>query len=408
MAASPPTDPLVTQAPTDRHMAPGARVDWWGWQTAVRSAATPVPAPRGIAWAIRRLPAVVLGLLVVAGVVLVAAGGVVFGGRPTEAARAVAGWPPATSQQSALSEGRVGESALLAEVPGPPEPPVAPPAVPARAVYAVATIEADFVDPTRPDPGRGDAADGRSLRTVIRFPDVRSAGPFPLVIFAHGYATNTAAYASLLDDLASTGYVVAAPEFPLTSTALPGPVGSRDLAEQVEDVAFVISSVLELATRDGPLRGAIGTAPVAVVGHSDGGITAAGAAFASRLRDPRVGAAVVLSGARGDFGGPWFVEGSPALLAVHGDADHVNPFSSSESLYAADRSGGGRYLVRVPGGGHDDAFSSPRVRPMLVVLIDEFLRAALGTDPSAAGRIEGAATVPGVLELVAWEPVAHP
>jgi len=192
--------------------------------------------------------------------------------------------------------------------------------------------------------------------------------------------------------------VVAAPEFPLTSTAIPGPVGEREPAEQVRDVSFVISAVLDLARADGPLRGAVRDGPVGVIGHSDGGITAAGVAFASRMRDGRVGAAVVLSGARGDFGGAWFPVGSPALLAVHGDADAVNPFSSSQSLYGADRSGSSRALVRVLGGGHLDAFTSPRTRPAVVALVDDFLRASLGTDSEARGRIVADQSVPGVLE----------
>jgi predicted dienelactone hydrolase len=270
------------------------------------------------------------------------------------------------------------------------------------AQHPVARIDVDLVDTDRPPVSRGAAADagGRLLRTVVRFPDVRSAGPFPLVVFAHGYATSTAAYASLLDDLAAAGYVVAAPELPVTSTALAGPVGGREPEEQVRDVTFVTTAVLDLAAGDGPLHGVVRDGPVAVVGHSDGGMTAAAAAFASRVRDARVGAAVVLSGARGDFGGTWFPAGSPALLAVHGDADPVNPFASSQTLYAADRSGSPRYLVRVRGGGHDDAFTSARTRPALVVLVDDFLRAALGTDPSAADRVPTDASAPGVLDLL--------
>jgi pimeloyl-ACP methyl ester carboxylesterase len=266
----------------------------------------------------------------------------------------------------------------------------------------VARTTVDLVDPSRPGVLRGDAAAaaGRLLRTEVRFPDVRTAGPFPLVVFAHGYATSTAAYGALLDDLAAVGYVVAAPELPVTSTAHGAAVGPREPGAQVADVAFVISSVVALAASDGPLRGSVRAGPVVVMGHSDGGITAAATAFASGVRDERVGAAVVLSGARSDVGAPWFPAGSPALLAVHGDTDTVNPFAASQSLYAADRSGSPRYLVRVRGAGHTDAFVSARTRTALVVLIDDFVRASLGTDAAAAARIPTAATVPGVLELV--------
>jgi len=399
-------------------------VDWWGWQARVREAVGPPgPATRPVPpHAPRRMPGLVLGILVTVGIVGTLAGGVVFGGRPSDAARA----DPAAATGADAPEPTVVPVAVVPVVdlpptalPVPPPPPAPVPAAPVveRPSYPVARMEIEVVDTSRPAvvraetaPDEGapvvvpaveptDRADGRALHVVIRFPEVRTAGPFPLVVFAHGYASSTSGYSALLDDLAAAGYVVAAPEFPLTSTALPGPVGDRDVAAQVGDVSFVISSVLDLGASDSPLRGVVRTGRVGVVGHSDGGITAAAVAFASRVRDPRVGAAVVLSGAQGDFGGSWFASGSPALLAVHGDADAVNPFFSSQSLYAADRSGGARYLVRVRGGGHIDAFTSARTRPVVTALVDDFLRAALGGDAAAADRIPVDASVPGVLEL---------
>ena len=354
-----------------------------------------------------------LGVLVTVGILGTLAGGVVYGGRPSDAApadrgvRATGAGATATVPPVAAAVAEPVTAIPPTTEPAPPAPPPPGPRV-ERPSFPVARIEVDLVDPTgdavvraaSPDDVDAAGAVGRALHVEIRFPDVRTAGPFPLVVFAHGYATRTVAYAALLDDLAAAGYVVAAPEFPRTSTALPGPVGARDAAAQVGDVSFVITSVLDVAASDGPLRGAVRAGPVGVVGHSDGGITAAGVAFASRVRDPRVTGAVVLSGAQGDFGGAWFPAGSPALLAVHGDADAVNPFLSSESLYAADRSGSARFLVRVRGGGHLDAFTSARTRPAVVALVDDFLRAALGGDAAAADRIAADASVPGTLDLL--------
>jgi fermentation-respiration switch protein FrsA (DUF1100 family) len=280
--------------------------------------------------------------------------------------------------------------------PAPTRPAVAP-----RGPFPIARVDADFVDPTRPTPARGAIAGraGRPLPTVIRYPDVAGVGPFPLVVFAHGYANRTENYSALLDGIAAAGYVVAAPEFPLTSTAIATPVGARDAAEQVVDVAFVVDAVRALASADGPLRGRVGPDPVALIGHSDGGITVAAAGYASAVRDPRVGAVVVLSGARGDFGGAWFPDGSPPLLAVHPTNDTVNGFASSRSLYDGATTSRARFLVSIDGG-HVDAFTTPRSVTALVALVDEFLRAALRTDPGAAGRVTPAASVPGVLDLV--------
>src|SRR5690242_8232221 len=62
-------------------------------------------------------------------------------------------------------------------------------------------------------------ADGRHvarrLATIVRWP--LSGGSHPLVVFAHGFALTPADYAPLLQAVASAGYVVAAPLFPLTN-----------------------------------------------------------------------------------------------------------------------------------------------------------------------------------------------
>jgi fermentation-respiration switch protein FrsA (DUF1100 family) len=396
----PPPGPRLDERGPRAFSAP---VDWSAWQARVRAVAGPPPAPR-------RAPGIVLGVIVTLGVLGATVGGVVFAGRSTGAAEAA----PARPVTDAAKGPEVADTPLplvgVSPLPTttttttttPPEPVPPPPPPASRTTAPVARIDADFVDATRPAVPRGDAAaaGGRLLRTVIRFPDAPGGGPFPLVVFAHGFAASTAAYAVLLDDLAAAGYVVAAPELPVTSTAYGDDVGDREPDAQVADVSFVISSVLGLAAGDSPLHGVVRDGPVAVIGHSDGGITAAAAAFASRVRDARVAAAVVLSGARDDFGGTWFPAGGPALLAVHGDADMVNPFASSQTLYASDRSGSPRYLVRVRGGGHTDAFLSDRTRPALLVLIDDFLRASLGTDPDAGARVATDAWVPGLLDLL--------
>jgi len=164
----------------------------------------------------RRLPGRLLGILVAAGVVLAAAGGVVFGARPVATATAGSVPPrpaPRFDVDASLEVAGPGDLPVP-EPPAPPAPPAPEPApapspapVASRGAFPVARTEVDLVDPTRATPPRGDdpARDGRVLHTVIRCPDGPTGGPFPLVVFAHGYATRTAAYASLLDDLAAAG-----------------------------------------------------------------------------------------------------------------------------------------------------------------------------------------------------------
>jgi dienelactone hydrolase len=386
-------DPFAAPAPASLPPSP-PRVDWWAWQSRIRTVSTPV---RSTTRGARRPPVVAragLGVLVGAALVTATLGGVVFGSRPTEATHAQA------VVRTPVFVGSAPEYQHLGEVPAPPEPPPPPepepePEPPRPAPSGPFAVERAVIDLSY---------DGRRLQTVVRFPADRGAGPFPMVVFAHGYGTQTGAYGPLLDGVAAAGFVVVAPEFPFTSTAYGGDIGGRDVEAQVDDVRHVITAVRDLAHTSGnPLEGLVHDGRVGIVGHSDGGVTAGAVAFASQIRDTRIGAAVLLSGARNDFGGAWFPAGSPALLAIHGDADGVNPFGASQTIYSSDRSGAPRYLVAVPGGGHDDAFVGSRSRAAVVALVADFLRAYLVDDANARARLVSDASVDGVLDLLAYD-----
>jgi alpha-beta hydrolase superfamily lysophospholipase len=192
--------------------------------------------------------------------------------------------------------------------------------------------------------------------------------------------------------------VVAAPDFPLSSTAVTGnPV--RDPVEQATDISFLLDVLLDPASRPPELAGVVADAPIGVIGHSDGGITAAGIAFNSSHADARVGAVAVLSGANTSFPGAWFTQPSPALLAVHGDADAVNPYWASQALFDGAR--GPKWLVTVAGGSHEGPFTVGAAVTPLSVVVADFLRAFLSGDAAAGARIgEDAQAYPLVLTAV--------
>ena len=97
---------------------------------------------------------------------------------------------------------------------------------------------------------------------------------------------------------ARAGYVVAAPVFPLENANAPGGPDESDLVNQPADMRFVISRMLAASSAgSGPLAGLLDPKQIAVAGQSDGGDTALAVAYNRYYRDPRVGAAVILSGA---------------------------------------------------------------------------------------------------------------
>ena len=248
----------------------------------------------------------------------------------------------------------------------------------------------------------------RSLPVTIRYPapdtaaatettdSSASPGAFPIVIFIHGFDTSADTYAAMEHDLASAGFIVAAPDFPYTSSASAAGLNEDDVVNQAADVSFVIDSLT--TAPPAVLTGHVASTKVGVVGHSDGAVTALGVADNSCCADPRIGAAVPLSGAEARFGGTWFPPGSPPLLAIHGTDDQVNAFASSQQVFA--NAPAPKYLVAVTGGSHLGPFTTDPVRPSVSVLVSDFLRAELTGDAQAASRIPGDASSGG-LQLAA-------
>ena len=287
-----------------------------------------------------------------------------------------------------------------------------PQASPATGPFAVGLRVVRLVDHSR----RIRLADGRTqprvLLTYVRYPaqgppgreDVPSAppaggGPYPLIVFGHGFDVTPRIYAHLLQAWAAAGYVVAAPVFPLANPSAPGGPTEADLANEPADLSFVISSLdAESAGAGTPLQGMVDPARTAVAGQSDGGIAAFGAAFNSRLRDPRVGAAMILSGAElSGAGGSSFPAGSPPLLAVQGTADTINPREVSERLYARARRP--KFLLRLIGAGHLPPYT--REQPQLgivervsIAFLDLYLeRRGTVTGLRALGAVPGTASL---------------
>jgi predicted dienelactone hydrolase len=235
---------------------------------------------------------------------------------------------------------------------------------------------------------------------VSNAPAARADGPFPLVVFGHGFNVTPTIYAHLLHAWAQAGYVVVAPVFPLENAGAPGGAKEEDLTNQPADMRFVISQMLAASARaSDPLAGLIDPGAIAVTGQSDGGDTALAVAYDSRFRDPRVSAAVILSGAEIPATGSFtFLPGSPPLLAAQGTADPINPPGLTDTFFeAAPRP---KYLLKLPGAEHLPPYTSQQPQLGIVERVTiAFLDGYLKQRRSALGKLASLGSVPGSASL---------
>jgi dienelactone hydrolase len=277
----------------------------------------------------------------------------------------------------------------------------------------VGETQLTFVDRSRSIAVPGQPPRPRILTTVVRYPALgpagrhdeagaapdRAVGPFPLIVFGHGFAVTPATYFRLLRSWAQAGYVVAAPVFPLANAHAPGGPDESDLVNQPRDVSVVISGMLAASdARHGLLHGVIAPQRVAAAGQSDGGETALAVAYDRFYRDPRVRAAVILSGARMPGGGALLP--GPPLLATQGTADAVNAPRNTYAFFAlAHRP---KFLLRLIGAPHLPPYTVEQpqltiVERVSIAFLDRYLKGV----HDALGRMRAAANRPGVASLQA-------
>jgi len=289
-------------------------------------------------------------------------------------------------------------------------------AKPVPSSFAVGLRVLHLIDTSRTIELPNGTREPRTLRTYVRYPALgspagtdllnapaaRADGPFPLVIFGHGFAVTPTLYARLLQSWARAGYIVAAPVFPLESADAPGGPDESDLTNQPADMSFVISEMLAAAkVGAGPFAGLIDSSQIAVTGQSDGGDTALAVAYDPTYRDPRVGAAVILSGAEiPGIGGFRFPAGGPPLLATQGTADTVNLPSATNAFFDVARRP--KYLLSLPGAEHLQPYSDQQpqlgiVERVTIAFFDGYLKHKAG----ALRRLVSLGSVPGKASLLA-------
>jgi predicted dienelactone hydrolase len=269
----------------------------------------------------------------------------------------------------------------------------------------VARTVLTLVDTTRPTAVNGTypGAPTRTLKTTVSYPTRRGKalpGPLPLVVFATGYQGTGTNYAPLYDHWVKAGYVVAAPEFPLSGENAPGGSTPADVKNQPADVRFVLDQVLKLDKKKGSeLHGLIDPQRIGLAGKSLGAITVLEVGYNPVERDPRFKAVISLTGAVGN--GPHFTGITTPLLLVHGDADTTISIDSSRSAYAA--AGSPKFFVTIIGSTHVSAFGGASDPPSLAVerTTLDFLDAFVKGKQAGVARLHTDGTVSGVATLQA-------
>ena len=254
----------------------------------------------------------------------------------------------------------------------------------------------DVYDPSRPTPARGGIAGhgGRALPTLVYYPATANGGstpairgPWPVVVFAHGFNRTPADYGSVLQPLAAAGYVVAAPYLPGARSDAAGPPTEADLDQEPADLSAVLSAVLASAAQGSWLAGVADPSRAAAEGHSDGAEAVAAMTLDSGYADGRIQAGVVLAG--GELPLPTGGYGSRQNVPVfigQGTADDINAPADALGLYRD--ASAPRVYVAAFGGGHETSFLGSGAQPvaMRAATVD-FLDWVFGGGRAALARL---------------------
>lgn len=234
-----------------------------------------------------------------------------------------------------------------------------------RGPYGAGVTTIELNDTTRPTaanhefPGSND----RKLMTEIWYPtSAVTAGatrdatvdtddaPYPLIVFSHGLSASRILYAGYGEYLASHGYIVAAPDYPLSNLAAPGGPRLNAVLEQPKDLSFVIDKMLEFNASDGDrLKDAIDPDRIGATGHSLGAMTTFMSIYGPD-RDARIKAALPFETPGCFFPESYVGDASVPILFTSGTDDLITPPVSATHVY--DIANAPRYLVSITGADH--------------------------------------------------------
>jgi len=230
--------------------------------------------------------------------------------------------------------------------------------------FEVGSVDIEFVDPTRETPATEgqSGSDQRTLVTRIFYPadevpwvgdaEVAAGGPFPMILYSHGFSSSKDEATPYAEHLASHGFIVVAPDFPLSNMTSPGGPTIADLSNQPGDVSFLIDQMIaKSALASDMFYGKVDAERIGSVGLSLGGLTTSLVTYHPWLGDPRIKASATLAGPSFLFTPVFYRNRAVPLLLVHGDIDALIAYDDN-ARHSLDAAQPNVNLVTIAGGSH--------------------------------------------------------
>lgn len=233
-----------------------------------------------------------------------------------------------------------------------------------RGQFGVGVTTLSMVDASRPTAASGGAPaqQERKLDVEVWYPATaataedrgaafdRSGAPYPLIIFAHGLSAFARQSVEYTTQLASHGYVVAAPAFPQSRIDAPGGPRLAAVLDQPADVSFVIDQLLKLnRATDGMFAGGIDEDRIGMTGHSLGGLTTMLMAHGPQ-RDARIKAIAPISPVGCLLGGSLVGDASVPTMLIGGSIERIVEPATTRRVY--DDARPPRYYAEIVGADH--------------------------------------------------------
>lgn len=179
---------------------------------------------------------------------------------------------------------------------------------------------------------------GAGVEALIAVDDLPvSLKPRHLIVFSHGNGGTNTQSTPLMENLASHGFIVAAPSHTGNTSTGPQDPPAAVAANRVPDISFIIDTMMaKSGSAQDPFYNRVIPSGVGVVGHSYGGTTTLGTAagFSGAPADPRVTAIAPISAAAiGVFSAQQLASITQPTLLLGGTDDQLIAIGHNQFAY---------------------------------------------------------------------------